>query len=282
MPSASHLLSLDRAVVIAHRGGSKLRPENTRAAFAHAVALGADACECDVHLSRDGEVVVIHDDTLDRTTDGTGPVSARSALELERVDAGPRFTTGDGFPFRGRTGGLPRLADLLADFASIPWTIEIKGDRPELAAHVIKVIRAAGAEGRVIVGGFSQTVLDAVRATAPELVTGASRLEVQSALRRAYLRLAPREPAFQVFQVPFRFHGRQIFKRPFVRVATRAKLPVQAWIVDEAADVRQLLEWGVTGIISDRPDVALAVVGAASAVPRPQPATLRSPEEERR
>ena len=74
----SRLLSLDEVSAIAHRGGSKIRPENTFAAFDHAVALGADAIECDVHLSRDGEVVVIHDPTLDRTTDATGPVSAMS------------------------------------------------------------------------------------------------------------------------------------------------------------------------------------------------------------
>jgi glycerophosphoryl diester phosphodiesterase len=79
---ASRLLSLTDVTAIAHRGGSKLRPENTMVAFDHAVAIGADAIECDVHLSHDGEVVVIHDPTLDRTTDATGPVSARTAREL--------------------------------------------------------------------------------------------------------------------------------------------------------------------------------------------------------
>src|SRR5207244_43725 len=94
-------LSLSHVTAIAHRGGSKLRPENTLVAFDHAVSLGVDAIECDVHLSRDRELVVIHDPTLDRTTDARGPVSAMSAAELARVDAGFRFG-GDGrHPFRG-------------------------------------------------------------------------------------------------------------------------------------------------------------------------------------
>src|SRR5580765_2662312 len=101
-----------RVLAIAHRGGSKLRPENTLAAFNHAVTLGVDAFECDVHLSSDGEVVLIHDDTLDRTTDGSGRVSDRTASELSRIDAGFRFGEADGFPWRGRGLGVPRLADL--------------------------------------------------------------------------------------------------------------------------------------------------------------------------
>src|SRR6478672_9388970 len=94
------VLSLDRLTTIAHRGGGKLRPENTLAAFDHALQLGVDAIECDVHLSRDGEVVVIHDPTLDRTTDASGQVSDMTAAELANVDAGFRFSSNGGFPYR--------------------------------------------------------------------------------------------------------------------------------------------------------------------------------------
>src|SRR5262245_51004426 len=96
--------------VIAHRGGSKLRPENTLASFDHAIALGVDALECDVHLSADGEPVVIHDATLDRTTDASGPVADRRADDLAGLDAGFHFAAADGFPYRGRGLGVPRLA----------------------------------------------------------------------------------------------------------------------------------------------------------------------------
>ncbi len=123
----------DRLTVFAHRGGAGLAPENTRGAFRQAAALGVDGCELDVRLSKDGEVVVIHDATLDRTTDADGPVSALTAAELGRVDAGFRFGADAGFPWRGRGEGVPRLADVLADHPALPFIIEVKGDDPAVA-----------------------------------------------------------------------------------------------------------------------------------------------------
>ncbi|MEZ5315799.1 MAG: glycerophosphodiester phosphodiesterase [Vicinamibacterales bacterium] len=253
------LLSLEAVRVIAHRGGSALRPENTLAAFDHARTLGVDAFECDVHLSRDREPVVIHDPTLDRTTDRTGPVAALTAAELAEVDAGHRFDAAGGHPFRGHGHGVPRLADLLARHPDVPLVVEVKGDQPETAARVLEVIRGAGALDRVIVGGFSLDVLRVIRTAAPEVPTSAARPEVQAALRRAWLGWPPRRTGFRLIQAPFRLRGRRIFGRAFVRAARRGAVPVHAWIVDDPAEMRQLVAWGVTGLISDRPDVAVEV-----------------------
>jgi glycerophosphoryl diester phosphodiesterase len=258
MPVAN-LLATDRVCAIAHRGGSRLRPENTVAAFDHAATLGVDALECDVHLSSDGEVVVIHDPTLERTTDATGPVSARTADELSRVDAGYHFGPDEGFPFRGRGIGVPRLETLLRLHRSQTFIVELKGEEPDVARRVLDVVREAGAGDRVIIGGFSQHVLSIVRRMAPALPTSATRSEVQAALRRSFFRIAPRRSGYALFQVPFRLRGRQVLTRAFVRTARRAGLPVQAWIVDDADEMRTLIGWGVTGIISDRPDVATRV-----------------------
>src|ERR1700730_17831967 len=98
-----------RPLVFAHRGGSALGPENTRAAFDHGLAAGADGLELDVHLSRDGLVVVHHDRALERPTDLRGPIAGRTADELARSDAGWSFRTGDVFPFRGAGVGVPTL-----------------------------------------------------------------------------------------------------------------------------------------------------------------------------
>jgi glycerophosphoryl diester phosphodiesterase len=253
----SRLLSLSSISAIAHRGGAKLAPENTWPAFARAAALGVDAIECDVHLSRDGEVVVIHDATLDRTTDATGLVAERTAAELARVDAGYRFGEQDGFPYRGQGIGIPRLDDLLHRLPEMPIVIEIKGDRRELGLRVIEVIREARAQTRVIVGGFSGVVLDAVRQAAPELMTSASRDEVRWALRRSYFWLPPARPAYQVLQVPLRSQETVVVTRRFVRAARRGGVPVQVWIVDDPGQMRRLIAWGVTGVISDRPDLAV-------------------------
>ena len=256
------LLSLSAPSVIAHRGGSKLRPENTLAAFEHAVALGVDACECDVHLSADGEVVVIHDPTLDRTTNTHGPVERMTMRELAQVDAAHAFGTEAGFPFRDRGIGVPRLVDLLDRFRGLPWVVEIKGERPEVAERVVGVLRDLNAFDRVVVGAFSQTVLDVVRRLAPRVPTGASSLEARASARRAYFRLPIGRRPFDVLQVPYRAKGRVVFGEPLVRVARRAGMPVHAWVIDEPGDMRRLLDWGVTGLISDRPDLALEAVKA--------------------
>lgn len=228
-------------------------------AFAHAVELGVDAIECDVHLSRDGEVVVIHDPTLDRTTDAGGPVADRTAAELAQVDAAFRFEQDGGFPYRGTGAGVPRLADVLARWPAMPFVIEVKGSRPETARRTLEVIAEARADERVIVGGFSQQVLAAVRSLQPAMLTSASSAEVQSALRRSYFFVTPRRTGFALFQVPVRLRGRRVLSRQFVRVARRAGIPVQAWIVDELEEMRRLIAWGVTGLISDRPDRAIAI-----------------------
>ena len=254
------LLSLTEIAAIAHRGGSRLRPENTLAAFDHAAVLGCDGIECDVHLSRDGVPVVIHDPTVDRTTDRTGAVASFTAAELERLDAGFHFGPDQGFPFRGQGHGVPRLAQVLDRHPALPVIIEIKGDGPDIAERVLAVIRDAHAESRVIVAGFSQQVLDVIRRLAPEIPTSASQDEVTAGIRLASTGQAITRGAFRLFQAPVRFNGQPAFDAAFVRGARGAGLPVQVWVVDEADEMRQLLDWGVNGIISDRPDVALAVV----------------------
>ena len=257
--SVDRLLSLTDVSVIAHRGGSALRPENTMLAFDHAASIGVDAFECDVHLSRDGEVVIIHDATLERTTDASGPVSARTAAELSRVDAGFRFGEPAGFPHRGQTG-VPRLVDLLTRHPTMPVVIELKGEDRALVPRALDVIQSCGALDRVILGGFSLDVLREVRGQVPDVPTGAASLEVQAAMRRSLIWLAPRVTGYRLFQMPVRFRGRAVLTRGFVRAARRALCPVHAWVVDDPSEMRRLIDWGVTGIISDRPDVARELV----------------------
>jgi glycerophosphoryl diester phosphodiesterase len=247
-------------VAIAHRGGAKRRPENTLVAFSHALSVGVDAVECDVRLSRDGQPVIIHDETLDRTTDRTGFVASLTAEELATVDAGHHFGAAEGFPFRARGVGVPRLMDVLTLAGEVPVIVEIKGHDVAAVRPVLDVIDAAGAGDRVIVGGFSHAVLSAVRDRAPGLVTSASQTEVLSALRWSYVWLPPRRPAFQLIQAPLRLRGRPVLRRSLVRVLRRAGLPVQAWIVDETDDMHRMLDWGVTGLISDLPDRAVAII----------------------
>jgi glycerophosphoryl diester phosphodiesterase len=259
VPRPHPALRFGRPQVFAHRGGSALRPENTLAAFDHGLNLGADGLELDVHLSRDGVVVVHHDRTLERTTNGNGPVASRSADELARLDAGCRFGAPD-FPFRGRVGGVPTLAEVLRRYRDATIIVELKVNDPTLAHRTIDDIRAAGAIDRVALGSFGTRVLRASRVYEPRLVTGSSREETRLALYRSWVGWPVRHPRYDAFQVP-EYAGRTRVVSPrFIQYAHQAELAVQVWTIDRAADMHRLLEWGADGIISDRPDIAVEVV----------------------
>jgi glycerophosphoryl diester phosphodiesterase len=247
----------DRLTVFAHRGGAGLAPENTRGAFRQAAALGVDGCELDVRLSKDGEVVVIHDATLERTTDADGPVGALTAAELERVDAGHRFGEAAGFPWRGRGAGVPRLADVLADHPALPFIVEVKGEDPEFARAVAAVVERAGALDRVCFGGFADATLAALRAAQPAACTSAATEEIRRALYRSYLWLSPGGVQYQAFQVPEASNGTRVVSRRFVGAARRAGLAVHVWTVNTPDDITRLKAWGVDGVITDWPDMAL-------------------------
>jgi glycerophosphoryl diester phosphodiesterase len=244
------------ALVYAHRGGSKLRPENTIAAFDHGLSLGADGLEFDVHLSRDGSVVVHHDSTLDRTTNGRGPLAALTAAELARLDAGAHFAG-----YEGAVGGVPTLRDVLRRYQSARMIIEMKLNDPVLAQKTIDEVRAAGAVERVSLGSFGTRVLRAAREYEPRIRTGSSREETRVFLYRSWCRWPVRHPAYQEFQIPEMAGSTRVISPRFLRYAHEARCPVQVWTVDEEADMRRLLGWGVDGIISDRPDVAVRVLG---------------------
>jgi glycerophosphoryl diester phosphodiesterase len=244
--------------VFAHRGGAKLSPENTIAAFDGGLGLGADGIECDVHLSRDGVPVVIHDRTLDRTTNLSGPVGALTATELARVDAGYRFSANGAFPFRGQGIGVPTLEELLRRHQT-RTIIELKDGDRELARAVAGVIRRAGAVDRVCVGSFHRGALEVLRADAPEIATSASEPEARKTLYRSWFRLPPLgEKPYIAFQVPERAGRLKVVSRAFIKQVHAEHAAIQVWVIDGSDDVKRLFTWGVDGVISDRPDIALA------------------------
>lgn len=250
-----------RRLVYAHRGGAALAPENTIAAFENGLAVGADGLELDVRLSRDGVPVVHHDPTLERTTSGQGALAAFTADELARLDAGHHFARDGAFPFRGQGIGVPRLETVLRRYPGIPLIVEMKGDSAALAEAVVDVVRKADALDRAVLASFKTRTLMAARRAAPGVRTGATTFEVRSALCRAWCGLSPRDPAYVGFQLPERSGWLRVVSPRFVRAVGRAGLPVSVWVIDAEADMRRLLDWGVSGLITDRPDLASALVG---------------------
>jgi glycerophosphoryl diester phosphodiesterase len=248
----------DRPLVFAHRGGARLAPENTMPAIDNGMAHGSDGLEIDVQLSADGIPVVIHDHTLDRTTDRTGPVSVLTAAELARVDAGYRFERDGTHPFRGQGIGVPLLDEVLAKHRT-RVIIEMKGGQPELARAVAASVRKADAIDRICVGSFYQGSIDAIRVADPQIVTSASQSEARWTLHRSWVRWPwITDYRYFAFQVPEHAGRMRVVSRAFVRQVHRQGHVLQVWVVNERDHIRRLLDWGVDGIISDRPDIAVA------------------------
>jgi glycerophosphoryl diester phosphodiesterase len=252
----------DRPLVYAHRGGAALRPENTLAAFDHGLALGADGLELDVHLSRDGIVMVHHDADLDRTTDGRGPLAARTAAALGALDAACHFGSGGTFPFRGQGIGIPTLGAVLARYPQVPLIVELKGPDPVLARSAVDTVGAAGALDRVVFGSFYASAVQAVRRHHPRARTGAASGEARWALYRSWVRWPLGRTPYREFQVPERAGTTTIVTPRFIAHAHRAGVAVKVCTVDRQADIDRLVDWGVDAIISDRPDVAVPAVAA--------------------
>jgi len=247
------LLDLDAHPVIAHRGASAYAPENTLPAFELAVEQGADAFELDVRLTRDGAAVVIHDDTLDRTTDLSGPVRARTLAELRAGDAGYRFSLDGGqtYPMRHKELRIPTLAEVLWAFPAMPVMIEVK--EVEVQEAVRRVLLEGEAAERCVLASEHVGALELFRQE--PFACGAAGAEISALYRRVLLRRPPRECRYRLLSVPLRWRGLPVPTRAFVRAARALGAPVHVWTVNDAATARRLWARGVAGIVTNVPDV---------------------------
>ena len=251
MDPAALLLDLAARPIIGHRGAAAYAPENTMASFHLALEQGADALEFDVRVTRDGEAVVLHDPTLERTTDAVGPIRLHTLKELDQVDAGFRFTpdAGRDYPWRGKGVRIPRLRQVIEDLPAIPLLIEVK--EPEAQEAIARVLRETGAAARAVLAGSDWRSLQAFRA--PPFHLGASRRDIA----RLYFRWGEPDPACRSFAVPDRFKFLPVPTRRFVRAAHRRSATVHVWTVDDPALARRLWANGANGMVTNRPDVIL-------------------------
>lgn len=227
-------------------------------AIDNGMSFGSDGLEIDVQLSSDGIPVVIHDQTLDRTTDRTGPVRSLTATELAKVDAGFHFQIDGAHPFRGKGIGVPRLDEVLVTHPGARVIIEMKGAQPELARAVGESIKKAKAIDRTCVGSFHQGSIDTIRAEHPEVTTSASQEEARWTLHRSWVRWPfTKARPWVAFQLPETAGRLRVVSPAFLRHVHREGHVVQVWVVNERADMLRLLDWGVDGIITDRPDIAV-------------------------
>lgn len=246
--------------LIAHRGGAALAPENTLAALEPAASRwGADMIEIDVHASADGHCVVIHDATVDRTTNGTGAVAGMTLAELKRLDAGYRFLSLEGeTAFRGRGVTIPTIDEVLAALPDMRFIVEVKAGAAQ--KPLFEAIRRAGAHERVLAAGERERNRELFAEYAGPISESGDRMRTMYKLHRLHL-MALWRPRHVAVQLPLDHDGRRIVTERLVRELKRKGLIVQVWTVNDAADMRMLFDWGVDGLLSDRPDLLAEVMG---------------------
>jgi glycerophosphoryl diester phosphodiesterase len=250
--------------VIGHRGNRAFAPENTLPALLEAVALGADALEFDLRLSRDGKLVVFHDATLERTTDGRGEVAQRTLAELQRLDAGALFTRDGGrsFPWRGRGAGVPAFDDAIEALPrQLPLIIELK--TAAATEPLRQAIKRHGLAPRIIVAGFDPQATKPLRGAGFAL--GAAAPDVIALLPAALLRLRARPRHVQALCIPQRWRGLPVPIAALARALRGSGATLHVWTVNDGAEAQRLWASGVQGIISDDPAAMLAArAGAAT------------------
>lgn len=248
-------LLLRSPLLIAHRGGAGLAPENTLAAFRQAVEVwGADMVELDVHATSDGRCVVIHDATLERTTNGTGRIADLPFDAIRDLDAGYHFTTDGGrtYPFRGRGLSIPTIEEVLEALPDTPLIVEVKAGAAQRS--LFAAIERYKAKDRVIVAGMHDR--DRTLFGSHGGPISASAEQVAAFLRFHALRLSGfwRMEA-DVVQIPEHHERRRLVTKSLVRALHAQGIPVHVWTVNVESDMHRLLDWGVDGLVTDRPDV---------------------------
>jgi glycerophosphoryl diester phosphodiesterase len=251
-------------VNVAHRGASTLAPENTIEAFRLAVEAGAGGLELDVHMTRDGHIVVIHDATVDRTTNGSGAVSEMTLDELRRFDAGHNFSPDGGStrPYRGRGVWVPTLGEVLEEFPGVAVNIEIKAGTPGIEETVLGILRDANALGRALVVSTPHAIVKRFRKiSSGHISTGASRWEIGVFYILSRLRLERLvRPAYDALQVPLLHRGILVVTPRFIRAAQARGVRVDVWTINQAEEMRRLLDLGIDVIMTDRPGTLAEVL----------------------
>lgn len=282
---------LDRRVIAyAHQGGAKEGPSSTLHAIGAAIAAGATAIELDVHATSDGELVVCHDPTLDRTTPAHGAIAERTLAEVVALDNAYWFVPGEdarhgladgAYPLRGRAVEDRRLRvatlrSVLEEFPGVVLNLDIKRTAPQVAPYeeaLARLLREHGRTDDVVVASFHDRATDAFRTHAPEIPTSAGRAAVAAFTLAHWARRRPDRAVTRhvALQVPARVLGKTVVNRRYVDTAHDLGLAVHVWTIDEPAEMERLVGLGVDGIISDRPSVLAGVLARLGATWRDAP-----------
>lgn len=259
------LAAIGRPLVIAHRGASGTHPENTLPAFLRAIELGADIIELDLRMTKDGHVVVIHDSSVDRVSNGQGLVAELTLAQIKALDAAYAFTLDGGktFPFRGQGITVPTLEEVLLALPEQLLMLEVKVGSHRMIRQVIASLRRLKAIERVSIELFSiKTKMgQLMRRLEPNLTTGHTRSELVRFVAMAKIGFGWRfrRRGFAI-EMPPRRNRLAVSSKRTLRAAARRGIPMFVWTVNNEKDMRRFLDWGAAGLFTDHPDALRLLV----------------------
>lgn len=250
--------------IVAHRGDSHAYPENTLEAFISAHKMGVDVIETDVHLTKDNHIIVWHDPTLERNTNGSGLVENHTLKELKQLDAGYTFTPDGGktFPFRNTGIKMTTLDEALQALPDQRFNVDLKSKEEGIVDAFEEVVKRHNAEDRILCASFHLTHLKRMREKNKSILTSLTTLEVIPLLLKQKLRILPKELGNKhtiVFQVPVEQWGIKVITSDFVKQFHKRGAVIQVWTINDEDQMRQLYALGVDSIMTDNPELLLKV-----------------------
>ena len=261
------MLRCDKVLNIAHRGGRRIRPEHTLLAYDQALADGADVLELDINETIDGVLVVMHDRTVDRTTDCSGAIKDMTFDEIRECDAGYNFSPdgGETYPYRGMGLVVPRIEEVFDRYPDAPFVIEIKQEAPSIIDHFVEVIREYEVTDKMIGAAFSDDVLIQLREAAPEIASSMGVNETLVFWGNSFNPIDPEyDPPAEFLQVPTEYNVGDrdvvVLHPGFVPRAHELAMYVHVWTINDEATMRDLIELGVDGIMTDDPPLLSRVI----------------------
>jgi glycerophosphoryl diester phosphodiesterase len=245
----------------AHMGGDGVWPGDTLYAYDQASKLGVDAFDMDAHITSDGKIVLIHDESVDRTTDGSGRVENMTLADLKKLDAAYKWSN-DGqktFPYRGKGIQVPTLEEVFQKYPQQRYLVEIKLTSKPIAAPFCDLIHQYGMQDQVIVASFHDDLMKTFRETCPDVATSASKSEVIAFVLLSKVGLSGLiSPQYQALQVPFETsetYGIPVMTAGFIKAAHAKNIFVETWTLDDPQLAKLYSSWGLDGIDTDRPDL---------------------------
>ena len=248
---------LPHPLVIAHQGGDGLWPGNTLFAFEHAAAMGVDVIETDLRQTRDGVLVISHDESVDGKSNGVGRVADLTFAQLLKLDAAYNWSPEEGptFPYRGKGITYISLEEVFKALPDMRFNIDMKQIDPPIYTELCELIRKYDMQDKVVAASFSHQNTVAFRKICPEVTSAGDETETRIFVFMNLAYLGPWfSPDFKTFQVPIKSSGITIITPHFVRAAHARNVRVDVWTIDESSEMKRLLDIGVDGIITDRPD----------------------------